>query len=78
MAKDYITDAQVEAEIGRLLESPFVKLAKKEEAIRYRRRQYMYALRTYERKGKALAEQGVTMESLLDIDEGDCDVYEEA
>lgn len=67
MAKDYITDTQVEAEIERLLESPYVKLAKKEEAIRYRRRQYMYALRSYEKKGKALAEQGVTMEKLLDI-----------
>lgn len=78
MAKDYITDAQVEAEIERLLESPYVKLAKKEEAIRYRRRQYMYTLRTYEKKGKALAEQGVTMETLLDIDEGGCSEYEEA
>ena len=78
MAKDYITDAQVESEIERLLESPYVKLAKKEEAIRYRRRQYMYTLRTYEKKGKALAEQGVTMESLLDIDEGGCSEYEEA
>ncbi len=77
MAKDYITDAQVESEIERLLESPYVKLAKKEEAIRYRRRQYMYTLRSYEKKGKALAEQGVTMESLLDIDEGGCSEYEE-
>ena len=71
MAKDYITDTQVEAEIERLLESPYVKLAKKEEAIRYRSRQYMYALRSYEKKGKALAEQGVTMESLLDLDGGE-------
>ncbi len=67
--KDYVTDSQVEMEIERLLESPYVKLAKKEEAIRCRRRQYMYTLRTYEKKGKALAEQGVTMKSLLDLDE---------
>ena len=73
MAKDYVTDAQVEAEIERLLESPYVKLAKKEEAIRYRRRQYMYALRSYEKKGKALAEAGVTMEKLLDIGEEEVD-----
>lgn len=71
--KDYVTDAQVEAEIERLLESPYVKLAKKEEAIRYRRRQYMYALRSYEKKGKALAEAGVTMEKLLDIGEEEVD-----
>lgn len=73
MAKDYVTDAQVEAEIERLLESPYVKLAKKEEQIRYRRRQYMYALRSYEKKGKALAEAGVTMEKLLDIGEEEVD-----
>ena len=71
--KDYVTDAQVEAEIERLLESPYVKLAKKEEQIRYRRRQYMYALRSYEKKGKALAEAGVTMEKLLDIGEEEVD-----
>ena len=76
MAKDYVTDAQVEAEIERLLESPYVKLAKKEEQIRYRRRQYMYALRSYEKKGKALAEAGVTMEKLLDIGEEEVD-YDE-
>lgn len=73
MAKDYVTDAQVEAEIERLLESPYVKLAKKVEQIRYRRRQYMYALRSYEKKGKALAEAGVTMEKLLDIGEEEVD-----
>ena len=73
MAKDYVTDAQVEAEIERLLESPYVKLAKKEEAIRYRRRPYMYALRSYEKKGKALADAGVTMEKLLDIGEEEVD-----
>ena len=73
MAKDYITDAQVEAEIERLLESPYVKLAKREEAIRCRRRQYMYQLRAYENKGKALAEQGITMEILNDIGDDYCE-----
>ena len=68
MARDVLTDYQVEREIERLLESPHVKLAKKEEAIRYRRRQYMYCLRTYEKRGKALEAQGVTMESLLEED----------
>jgi hypothetical protein len=64
MAKETLTDEQVEQEIERLLESPLVKLAKKEEAIRYRRRQYLYTLRVYERKGKELAEAGITMEIL--------------
>lgn len=40
--KDFLTDQGVEVEIERLRESPYVKLAKKEEALRYRRRQYMY------------------------------------
>ena len=42
MTKDYLTDEEVEKEIERLLESPDVKLAKKEQRIRYRRRQYLY------------------------------------
>ena len=57
-------DEAVEAEIARLQNSPLVKLAKKEERIRYRRRQYMYTLRMYEKKGKQLEAAGVTMESL--------------
>lgn len=73
MAREIFTDEQVEEEIERLKASPFVKLAKKEEAIRYRRRQYMYCLRNYEKKGRLLAADGVTFESLEamsdDIDE---------
>lgn len=64
MARDFLTDEAVEEEIARLQASPLVKLARKEEAIRYRRRQYMYCLRQYEKKGRALEADGVTMESL--------------
>lgn len=62
--RDYLTDEQVEREIERLMESPNVKLAKKEEYVRNRRRQYLYCLRSYEKKGKELAESGITMEVL--------------
>lgn len=62
--KKVLTDEQVEKEIARLSESEFVKLAKKEESIRYKRRQYLYCLRSYEKKGKELAESGITMEML--------------
>lgn len=55
--KKVLTDEQVEKEIARLSESEYVKLAKKEESIRYKRRQYLYCLRSYEKKGKELAEQ---------------------
>lgn len=62
-----ITDEMVEMEIDRLRESEFVKLAKKEEAVRYRRRQYLYQLRSYERKGRELAAAGLTMEMLESV-----------
>ena len=64
MAKDYLTDEQVEREIDRLTESPLVKLAKKEERIRLRRRQYLYVLRSYEKKGKEMRAAGITKELL--------------
>ena len=64
MAKEFFTDEQVDAEIERLKKSPLVKLARREEAVRNRRRQYMYTLRMYEKKGKALELAGVTMELL--------------
>lgn len=64
MKKNVLTDEDVEREIERLLNSPMVALAKKEERIRLRRRQYLYCLRTYEKKGKELAESGITMEML--------------
>lgn len=66
MAK-FLSDEAVEDEIARLLESPHVKLAKKEEAIRYRRRQYMYCLRNLEKRGKALEAEGITMEDLENL-----------
>ena len=66
--KDYLTDEAVEKEIERLLESPLVKLAKKDEVIRYRRRQYLYKLRGYEKKGRELAKAGITMEILESLD----------
>lgn len=70
MAENYkkLTDDEVEAEIARLQASPHVKLAKKEERIRCRRRQYMYTLRMYEKKGMALEESGVTMSGLSEIE----------
>ena len=67
MAREFMSDEMVEDEILRLQNSPLVKLAKREEAIRNRRRQYMYQLRMYEKKGKALEAQGVTMEELEEI-----------
>ena len=73
MAKEFMSDEMVEEEILRLQNSPLVKLARREEAIRNRRRQYMYQLRMYEKKGKALEAQGITLEELEGMDG---DLYE--
>lgn len=62
---EVMTDAQVEEEIARLRESEYVLLARQNERIRNRRRQYLYTLRALEKKGRALAEQGLTREKLL-------------
>lgn len=70
--KDYLTDEEVEQEIEKLQASPMVALARKDQRIRYRRRQYLYQLRNFEKKGKELAEAGITMEVLLALDK-DCD-----
>ena len=64
MAKDFLTDEQVEKEIERLTKSPMVALARREQRLRYKRRQYLYQLRDLEKKGIALTKAGITMEVL--------------
>ena len=84
MAKTtFLTDEQVEAEIARLTKTDAVKLARREQRVKYRRRQVLYQLRALEKRGKQLMAQGVTMldfeivEQLADIpddenEEGGC------
>lgn len=72
MAHERLTDEQVEQEIQRLQSSPYVKLANQERRLRERRRMYLYGLRQLEKKGKALAESGITPESLRAMYEADC------
>ena len=64
MAKEILSDEQVEMEIVRLNASPAVELARLEQRIKYRRRQYLYQLRYFEKRGKDLMAQGITEESL--------------
>ena len=66
MAKGYLTDAQVEREIARLLASPRVKLARMEEQLRQQRRRLLSDLQQLERKGKKLEEAGFTLDMLED------------
>ncbi len=64
MRKDFLTDQEVELEIERLLDSEEVKLAKKEQRILYKRRQYMYQLRNLEKRGIQLADKGITIDNI--------------
>ena len=64
MAKDFLTDEQVEIEIAKLTASENVQLARKEVTLKYRRRQYMYQLRYMEKRGEQLAREGYTLENM--------------
>jgi hypothetical protein len=61
------TDEQVEAEIARLNASEAVKLARKEQQIKYRRRQLMWTLQYMEARGKQLASEGITRENMESV-----------
>lgn len=58
------TDEEVEKEIARLSGNEFVKLAKKEQQIKYRRKQQMWNLQWMEARGKQLASEGITLDNI--------------
>ena len=58
-----LTDEMV-AEIESLKDSEYVKLARKADYLKYRSKQALYALRYLEKRGRQLADQGMTMEKL--------------
>lgn len=64
MATNWLTDEAVEAEIARLQQSDYVKLARKELRLKYKRRQFLYNLRNLDKRGKELAESGLTLENI--------------
>lgn len=76
MANDFLTDEQVEREIERLTHSEDVRLARMELRIKYKRRQYLYQLRDLEKRGKKLAAQGVTADTIASFMLGDADESE--
>ena len=73
MAKDWLTDQEVEAEIESLKTSPMVQLARREQALKYKRRQSLYQLRNLEKRGLKLAERGITMDNIEVMLFGDAD-----
>lgn len=64
MSRKALTDLEVEMEIERLSESDAVLLARQEQRLNYKRRQYLYQLRWYEKRGMELQKQGITYEDL--------------
>lgn len=60
-------DAAIEAEIAHLRADEYVRLAKRYEYARNRRKQYLYQLRWYQKKGRELAALGVTMDNLNEM-----------
>jgi hypothetical protein len=64
MPNNWLTDEAVEAEIARLQQSDFVKLARKEMRLKYKRRQALYQLRNLDKRGKELAKAGITPENI--------------
>ena len=67
MARETLTDDQVEREIERLQNSPYVKLAQTERRLRNKRRMYLYHLRQEEKRGKELEASGLDAEKLREI-----------
>lgn len=65
--KKYLSDEQVEEEIARLTQSPYVRLARVEHQIRYRRRKYLSELRGLEKRGMELERQGFSAENFEDM-----------
>ena len=71
MARKVWTDEEVEIEIHRLQNSEAVKLAKKEQQIKYRRRQQMWNLQFMEKRGKQLQQMGITPDNIESMLFGD-------
>ena len=67
MSRETLSDEQVEVEILRLNRDGFVQLARLEQKLKYRKRQYLYTLRSMEKRGKELAEGGMTREKMLEM-----------
>lgn len=77
MAKEWLTDQEVEMEIDSLRTSPMVQLARKEQHLKYKRRQALYQLRNLEKRGCQLAEKGITIDNIEMMLFGGADEFEE-
>lgn len=64
MKRKYVTDEEVEKEIDELKDSPYVKLARRENYLRNKCRQHLYKLRSLEKRGRELASAGITLDTI--------------
>ena len=64
MRRTFLTDEDVERELEQLKISPYVQLARREQRLKYKYRQQLYTLRNLEKRGKELADIGVTLDKL--------------
>lgn len=63
MARKGLTDAEVEIEIRQIYDSEAYKLARAEIRYRQKRRELLYNLRFYQKRGLELMKQGYTLEN---------------
>lgn len=71
------TDEAVESEIARLNASEHVRLARRENQIKNRRRQYMWGLQFLEARGRQLESMGITYENMEEKLFGDLPIEED-
>lgn len=64
MARDYLTDEMVAEEVERLKDSEYVRLAQKEIRLKSKQRKWLYQLRWMEKRGRQLADDGITLENM--------------
>lgn len=64
MPKEFLTDEAGEKENARLTKTEAVRLARREQRLKYKRRQQLYTLRALEKRGLQLMAEGVTLEAL--------------
>lgn len=64
MRRTFMTDEDVERELEELKASPYVQLARREQRLKYKYRQQLYTLRNLDKRGRELANIGVTLDKL--------------
>lgn len=62
--REPMTDEEILNECERLTQSEAVRLARKEQRLIYKARQYLYQLRNLEKRGHELLAKGITYDNI--------------